>query len=161
MNNKFIHLKRYYGDDNHSIGVCSVNRTELTNDLITKNNIKVETIAGKIIPVFSSTSLERGWLDNKPNVSCIPTGEYHCVFEYSPAFDEMLWEIYGVEGRSECKFHVANYYRQLKGCVSLGLRTLMMDSDNTYDLTKSKIALEEFTASLRDMEGKIVKLIVE
>jgi len=161
MNNKFIHLKRYYGDDKHSIGICSVNRTELTNDLITKDNINIESLAGKIIPAFSSASLERGWLDNKPNVSCIPTGEYHCVIEYSPAFDAMLWEIYGVDGRSECKFHIANYYSQLQGCVALGLRTLLMDGDNTYDLTKSRIALEEFTASLRDMEGKMVKLIVE
>ena len=73
----------------------------------------------------------------------------------------MLWEIYGVDGRSECKFHIANYWSQLLGCVALGLRTLFMDGDNTYDLTKSRIALEEFTASLRDMEGKMVKLIVE
>lgn len=161
MNNKFIHLKRYCGDDKHSIGICSVNRTELTNDLITKDSIKVESLAGKIIPAFSSASLERGWLDNKPNVSCIPTGEYYCVFEHSLAFKTMLWEIYGVNGRSECKFHIANYYNQLQGCVALGLRTLMMDGDDTYDLTNSSIALKEFTASLKDMEGKMVKLIVE
>lgn len=158
--NKFIHIDRYFGDDKHTIGSCAVYETELDNDLITVKSIRSEKAMGKLLPRFISCSLERGWQDNKPDISCIPVGEYHCVLEWSPRFKQMLWEIYGVDGRSECKFHVSNFYKQLNGCVALGLRTLDLDGDLQNDLTRSKDALAEFHNALRPMEGKQVKLIV-
>ena len=161
MNNLFIHIKRQYGDDNHTIGTCSVIETELPNDLITTESIKTSGWANRLVPRFTSISLERGWLDNKPNVSCIPKGEYHCVYEYSPAFKRNLWEIYGVEGRTECKFHPANYYKDLQGCVALGLRSLYSDVHDFYSLLDSGVTLLDFHISLKPLEGQIVKLIVE
>ena len=161
MDNLFIHIKRKYGNEKHSIGTCSVIETDLPNDMITLNAIKFEGVANKLIPRFTSISLERGWLNNKPNESCIPVGEYTCVYEFSPRFERKLWEIYGVEGRSECKFHVANYYRQLNGCIALGLRSLFIDGDDNYDVSSSRDALVEFHNSLMDFQNKIIKLIVE
>lgn len=161
MKNAYIHINRRYGDDKHTLGNCNVIQTELPNEMITVNSIKTDAMMGKSIPLFSSVSLERGWLDNKPNVSCIPTGEYYVVYEYSPAFNRFLWEIYGVEGRSECKFHIANYYHQLQGCIALGLRSLFLNDDLVRDLTRSKDALDEFHIALKPFEGKIIKLIVE
>ena len=159
--NKFIHVRRKHGDDKHTLGVCEVIGTDLTNDLITKDAVKIEGWAERLVPLFTSISLERGWLDNKPNVSCIPTGVYDCVFEHSPRFDRKLWEIYGVDGRTETKFHSANYSRSLNGCLALGRIALHLDGDNTYDITRSRETMRDFHDVLRDMEGKIVKLIVE
>ena len=161
MKNKFIRVQRHYGNDNHTIGICTVFQTDLENDLITTASIKAKPFDSYVLPIFNSSSLERGWLDNKANVSCIPVGEYHCVWEYSPAFDTNLWEIYGVEGRTECKFHASNYFYNLKGCVALGLQVLDMDKDTNYDVTSSKNTMVAFHDSLRSMQGKMVKLIVE
>ncbi len=112
-------------------------------------------------PLFSCLTLERAWKNNEPNVSCIPLGEFHCVLEYSPAFDKLLWEIYGVDGRTECKFHKANYWNQLNGCIGLGKQLLHIGSDNELDLTRSSDTMDLFHETLRPMNGKIVKLIIE
>lgn len=159
--NKFIYIKRYWSDDKHTNGVCSVIQTDLQNELITTASIKANPFDSKFIPLFSAQSLERGWLDNKPNESCIPIGEYHCVLEYSNRFDKKLWEIYGVEGRTETKFHASNYWHQLNGCIALGVQRLFMDNDNQFDVTRSGETMTRFHDSLRTMEGKIVKLIIE
>jgi hypothetical protein len=66
-------------------------------------------------------TLERAWKDNQADVSCVPCGDYPCKFEHSARFDRKLYELKGVPGRSECKFHVANYVHQLQGCIGLGL----------------------------------------
>ena len=53
---------------------------------------------GELNPLFSCGTLERSWNNNKQNESCIPLGyNYHCVLEFSPAFDKKLWKINGVE----------------------------------------------------------------
>ena len=87
---------------------------------------------------YLACSLERGWRDNKSNISCIPEGIYELKLEWSPKFKKELWEIYGVEGRSECKFHAANFWRQLNGCIALGNKHIDIDGDGDTDVTSSK-----------------------
>lgn len=77
-----------------------------------------------------------------------PDGNYDLVFEHSPKFGRMLWEIYGVPGRSECKFHVANYPEQLEGCVGVGLAHQDVDGDGDIDVANSARALDDFHAVL-------------
>lgn len=114
------------------------------------------------IPIFSSVSLERGWRNNKKMVSSIPTGIFECKYEYSPKFDRDLWEIYGVENRSECKFHAANFVSDLNGCIALGTRSTDINNDFILDVVHSNRAMEPFHASLISEENKIVELeIVE
>ena len=74
--------------------------------------------------IFLAKSLERADNNNQRNISCIPQGEYLCVLEYSNRFDCDLWEIKGVPNRSECKFHSANYWHDLNGCIALGTKYL-------------------------------------
>ena len=112
-------------------------------------------------PLFSCLTLERAWENNEPNISCIPKGTYNCVLEYSKAFNKLLWEIYGVEGRAECKFHAANFWNELNGCIGLGRQLLPIGRDEQLDLSDSKRTMELFHETLRPMNGKIVKLIIE
>lgn len=35
---------------------------------------------------FSAQSLEKGWLNNVRNISCIPSGKYDLRLEWSPRF---------------------------------------------------------------------------
>jgi len=109
-----------------SLGLC------LVRDVST-NNI-----------LFTSQSLERGWLNNQKNVSCIPAGVYKLKLEWSPRFEKDLWEIYDVPNRRECKFHAANYSRQLNGCIALGQKRLDIDQDGLIDVTNSRNTMEKF-----------------
>ena len=115
-------------DMNQTLGVCSI-------------------LNGKM-PIFSSISLERGWRNNEPKVSCIPEGIYNVVLEHSPAFKKLLWEIKGVDNRTECKFHSANYWLQLNGCIALGDAVGLLNADKYYDILNSRRTLEKFEKAL-------------
>lgn len=122
---KTIIVNRDWQDTNQTLGVCYI-----------KNE------SGNI--VFKSESIERGWRDNKNRVSCIPEGEYPVKLEYSNRFRKELYEIYEVPNRSECKFHSANWARQLNGCIALGNKRLDIDKDGYKDVTSSRDAMKRF-----------------
>ena len=122
---KTVLIYRFWSDQKQTLGNCVV-----LDEL------------GK--PLFSSIELERGWLNNAPSVSSIPVGSYPLKLEYSPRFKKDLWEIYNVPGRSECKFHAANYWRQLNGCIALGLKLKDIDFDGYMDITDSATTMDRF-----------------
>lgn len=128
---KTIIVDRYWGDTNQSSGACMILNEEG-------------------IPEFTSLSLERGWVDNKRNVSCLPEGQYRVMYEWSEKFQRMLWEIKDTPGRSECKFHGANYWKQLNGCIALGLKLKDMDNDGYYDITSSGNTMKAFHQVLKN-----------
>lgn len=98
--------------------------------------------------LFSSQSLERGWLNNRKNVSCIPAGIYKLKLEWSPRFQKDLWEIYDVPNRRECKFHAANFSRQLNGCIALGQKRADLDNDDLLDITNSRNTMKKFHSAM-------------
>ena len=128
---KTIRINRTFQNNKQSLGICSI-FDELNR------------------PIFSAISLERGWLDNKSNISCVPKGTYTVVLEYSNHFKKELWELKGVPGRSECKFHEANYWYQLQGCIALGQRLLDLDSDGYYDISNSRPTMVSFHKALEN-----------
>ena len=94
--------------------------------------------------IYECVSLELPYKDNKRNVSSIPAGEYDLKLDWSPKFSMMLWEVYGVPNRSECKFHAANYVRQLNGCIAPGLYFKDLDGDGLMDVASSYKTLMDF-----------------
>lgn len=94
--------------------------------------------------LFKSESLERGWVNNENRVSCIPEGTYDVLLENSPKFNKQLWEIKGVPNRSECKFHAANYAKQLNGCIALGKSRTHLDGDLIMDISSSTNTMQLF-----------------
>jgi len=98
--------------------------------------------------LFKGESLERGWVDNQKDISCIPEGEYPLVLEYSPKFRKELWEVKNVPGRTECKFHTANYWYELNGCIALGNNRKFIDGDEVMDITSSRDTMRLFHQSL-------------
>jgi hypothetical protein len=76
--------------------------------------------------VFCNT-LELPWRDNRPNVSCIPCGEYGVAVRHSPRFGD-AYEVKNVPGRSYILFHAGNlagdtakgYHTHVEGCILLG-----------------------------------------
>lgn len=110
--------------------------------------------------LFKGVSLERGWVNNENMISCIPVGTYPVVLEHSPKFEKMLWEIKNVPGRSECKFHVANFWHQLNGCIALGKYEEFIDGDPVMDIKFSGITMKRFHEAMKGAEGSTAELTV-
>ena len=71
------------------------------------------------LPEFSCLTVERPWMDNQRNISCIPPG----VYSVSPTTfrgDYKTLEILGVPDRTYIKIHKANVPGDLRGCIGLG-----------------------------------------
>tara|TARA_R110000851_G_C12689820_1_gene524813 strand:+ start:42 stop:473 length:432 start_codon:yes stop_codon:yes gene_type:complete len=134
-----IKLHRYSQDKNQSMSVITV-----------LNNLNK--------PLFSSIGIERGWRNNEKNVSCIPKGTYNVVLEYSNRFKQDLWEIKGVRNRSETKFHAANFWNQLNGCIALGVKPRDINKDGYLDVTESRKTMTNFHNALKG-ETKVSLII--
>ncbi|MCR4288580.1 MAG: DUF5675 family protein [Deltaproteobacteria bacterium] len=66
-----------------------------------------------------AVTLERQWLDNAPNISCIPNGTYTCKRVNSPRFGE-TFEVMDVPNRSHILFHKGNTENATQGCILVG-----------------------------------------
>jgi hypothetical protein len=108
--------------------------------------------------VFSALTLERADNNNEPMISCIPSGIYNCKLEYSNKFKKKLWEIKGVENRSECKFHSANYWHDLNGCIALGDKYIDINKDGFRDVLSSRKTMKKFHLTLEHLTE--VQLII-
>jgi len=137
---KNVKIQRFWQDENQTLGNCNV---------FDENNK----------PLFSAISLERGWQRNESNISCVPLGRYPLILEYSPKFKTYLWELKNVPNRSECKFHIANYWYQLNGCIALGNRINDINKDGYNDVLSSKSTLTSFHKALgQDTRAEIIIL---
>jgi hypothetical protein len=101
---------------------------------------------------FSCKTIELPWKDNKKKVSCIPAGIYTLQkLKESPLFKyPHLW-IKDVTGRDGVKIHVANYVRELEGCIALGNAHADVDGDGIIDVSNSRRMLEKILAILPDV----------
>ena len=66
---------------------------------------------------FICNTIEREWLDNKVNISCIPSGHYKCSITNSPRFG-LTYQVNDVDGRTHILFHKANRASELQGCIA-------------------------------------------
>lgn len=72
-------------------------------------------------------TMERPWLNNKNNVSCIPTGTYRCTLIYWEKHKKWVYHILDVPHRFGVLIHSANFPTQLLGCIALGEKMGIMD----------------------------------
>lgn len=135
-----VELLRCWNDENQTNGILSV---------YDENGL----------PLFSSIVIERGWQNNKPMISSVAPGTYDLVLEHSPRFKQELWEIYGTEGRSECKIHAANHWHQLNGCQAPGLDLQDFDRDGYLDVRHSRTALDAFHRAMRPVRKATIEII--
>ena len=106
--------------------------------------------------VFQCKTLELPWMDNQKNISCVPPGSYPVVFEWSPRFQQNLWELKDVPGRSEVKIHVANFVDQLQGCIAIGDKHVHIDGDEIMDVSNSRKTLKRLHKALNGIEETII-----
>ena len=97
--------------------------------------------------------LERSWVHNRSNISCIPTGVYTLLPWDSPRYGH-VWAFCGgtvtpfsndspsYAGRWGCLIHPANYWNQLEGCLALGQNT--GEKNNDLCVWSSRKACDDF-----------------
>lgn len=112
--------------------------------------------------LFNCKTLERGWVRNVKDVSCIPPAPTEiCSYkwrlvEYSPMFSYKHIHILDVPNRTGIKIHKANKYQQLLGCVAVGMRFgYLSGDDDVLDVLESREAMEKLVKSLTTTEGTI------
>jgi len=101
-------------------------------------------------------TVEKPWNNNYPEISCVPSGEYllerHDSDKYGTVFcliNDRKNITHFKEAHSKryaCLVHVANYERDVKGCIGLG------KTYYTGMVTSSRQALEEFHALVNPKE---------
>jgi hypothetical protein len=64
-------------------------------------------------------TLENPWLNNLPNVSCIPEGEY-AVSLFSGKKYKNVYQLLDVPKRSYILIHVGNREQNTQGCILVG-----------------------------------------
>jgi len=93
---------------------------------------------------FGCFSLELPWINNKPNISCIPTGTYIVKWTYSLKFPLGSYEVKNVSGRSGIRIHTGNFYKDILGCIILGSLPKDINSDGEIDLQNSGLIVPAF-----------------
>lgn len=98
--------------------------------------------------LFDFVTLELPWKNNERKISCVSPGIYEVVVEDSARFGRKLPELKNVEGRSEIKFHGANYPHELEGCIAPGMKFADLDKDGIMDVQNSWRAVDLLIGNL-------------
>lgn len=109
------------------------------------------------------STVEPQWLDNQPNISCVPPGWYDTEWYDSPSHGKDTLQLVNVlGGREYCQVHSANWAHQLRGCIALGQRIAMIyckaKGKEIKGVTSSRATVAEFR---KKYQGKKVRLIIE
>jgi hypothetical protein len=135
-----VKLERFMYSDMGTFGVLSINNT----------------------PVC--LTVERPWLDNQPNISCIPEGFYKLglrdsgiVSRTTKGRHERGYEVRDVPGRTYIMIHIANSMSDLKGCIGVGKRFGWMT--NKLGVTTSAITFDEVMTALLPEEEHTIEII--
>lgn len=102
---------------------------------------------------FSCYTVERPWIDNLPNVSCIPPGEYNLVWGRYNRGGYDVYEVQGVPGRSLIKVHRGNTMHDLRGCIAPG--DALGCINGVWAVLRSRPALEAFHRATGGHSGVI------
>ena len=85
---------------------------------------------------FQCLTLELPWLDNAPNISCVPVGFYECEKRHSPKNGE-VFQLKDVWGRSYIQGHIGNYTSDIAGCILFGDAIKDINNDGVLDVSNS------------------------
>ena len=93
-------------------------------------------------------TVERPWLDNARNISCIPTGRYDLIRVNSPTFGPNTWEIANVPNRTHILIHAGNTAANVEGCVALAAGLF----PDLSGVASSKVGLRNFHTMTSGLE---------
>lgn len=105
---------------------------------------------------LSLHTLERPWLDNRENVSCIPPGVYKVVHHSTKDYPNH-YRLLNVPGRSGILIHEGNTLKDTIGCILVGQKTgklgeqdAVLESVLALNQLRAKVGKSGFTLSIID-----------
>ena len=100
--------------------------------------------------------LERPWLNNKSNVSCIPAGIYTCRYLERSASGKYrnIYVIEDVDDRVGILCHSGNLVIHTKGCLLTGKRRGFLGGKHA--VLSSRVALGEFVRLMGKEDFKLI-----
>ena len=87
-------------------------------------------------------TLERRWINNRSNESCIPESNYKVVPFDSDSHPDS-YHILEVLDRDSILIHTGNFIHDSKGCILIGLKLRDLDFDQKPEVINSKAALKK------------------
>jgi len=101
-------------------------------------------------------TLEDIWAYNKPNISCIPIGDYK-VEKYSGTKYKDVWIVKNVPNRSYILIHSGNLDDDTEGCLlcaqhygKLGKDFGILESKKVFDMLRKELP-DKFNLSIRSV----------
>lgn len=101
--------------------------------------------------VFRCDTIELPWLNNQPQISCIPKGKYKVVYRESAKYPRH-YHVLDVPNRSFILIHQANYVGSknpkthkpdLLGCIGVGNGFKDITGDGIVELLQSGVTLKK------------------
>lgn len=121
---------------------------------------ETETMGVLLLPGVTLYTIERPWIPykshkgGKPFVSCIPDGLYELLPFNSEKHPDTwvlvnkIMDVYAYPGdvpekggRYSCLFHVANYVKDIEGCIGPGLFRVIMNKQNAVSSSRDAMGL--------------------
>lgn len=148
MNPKKVKVFRVFGNDKQTLGVFCV----------------IDPVSAV---VFIARTLELADKANQNNISCILPGKYICKYTKSASFSSAkgsavyTYEITNVPARAGVRIHSANYFSQLRGCISLGASHKDINADGQLDAIHSGDTITAFEKLMNyeDFELEIINTV--
>ncbi len=91
---------------------------------------------------FTCSTLELPWKNNQHDISCIQKGVYKCIL--SPFHNMQRYELQNVPQRFAIFIHDGNYYKDVLGCILLGVKPTDINGDGQIDVTSSFMTNQQF-----------------
>lgn len=100
--------------------------------------------------ILEFVTLERPWLDNRTNISCIPAGVYKVEPRWSPRYGNHFI-VNDTYPRENILFHIGNYVGSKNpktgksdstGCILVGTDFVDINRDGIIDISASKAKLK-------------------
>lgn len=114
---------------------------------------------------FSAFSIEKPYVNDENNISCINPGTYLCQWLYSPKHNCNVYHVKTNDNRIAVEIHSANVQEQLQGCIALGATSAIftansimpgMPSVDSPGVTNSVETMAQFEKDMRDEQGNQV-----
>ena len=126
-------LKRLYSKPSHIIGQLGTSDT------------------------YIADTLERPWINNQENISCIPDGRYEVQMLFSEHFQRKLPHLLNVPNRTNVMIHPGNTVNDSEGCILVGKNSAPGILTNSSDISDKLNAM--LTAELRPVWITITNVV--
>lgn len=120
-----------------------------------ENGDNLETLGILNVGKWTCKVLEKPWLDNQKNISCIPKGAYKITCIWSDKFKAFVYKVLNVPNRTDIEIHWGNFFDDSEGCILLGQTIENLNDDAEFDIANSRITCEKFMQLLGGQDAML------